>query len=165
MQYGHKLVVFATKKFVIPLSLSRKVNTAEIFRNSIIQKFLFSRHKMGSLSDAFKSQDVIKQTARGVPKHDIKKLDLIEITLNNNFHTLYCTHIPRRPCYLVGDCITECQHCSSVKQTTINISEDSSVQRGHFSGTCHICDVPKRLRWRHCVQLAMTQFAQEVNST
>ena len=78
--------------------------------------------------------------------------------MNNNFHTLYCTHIPRRPCYLVGDCITECQHCSSVKQTTINISEDSSVQRGYFSGTCNICDVPKLLRWRHCVYLAMTQF-------
>ena len=82
MQYGHKLVVFATKKFVIPLSLSPKVNTAEIFRNSMIQKFLFRQHRMVSLSDAFKSQVVIKQTAQGVPKQDIKKLDLIEITIS-----------------------------------------------------------------------------------
>ena len=37
---------------------------------------------MVSLSDAFKSQVVIKQTAQGVPKQDIKKLDLIEITIS-----------------------------------------------------------------------------------
>ena len=45
MQYGHKLVVFATKKFVIPLLLSPKVNTAQKICN-IIHKILFSPQKM-----------------------------------------------------------------------------------------------------------------------
>ena len=45
MQDGHKLVVFATKKFVIPLLFAPKVNSVQIFHN-ITLKILFRPNKM-----------------------------------------------------------------------------------------------------------------------